>query len=153
MSDKSIVLKGEAAQQKLGESLAAIILPGMVIYCRGSLGVGKTTLTRGVLRGLGYQGSVKSPTYTLLESYQLNHLYLHHMDLYRLADAEELEYLGIRDLAASDAVILAEWPERGEGVLPAADIDIELTYKGKAREIRLIGMSDLGKKQLVMLNI
>ena len=95
----------------------------LIVYLKGDLGAGKTTLVRGFLRGLGYKGTVKSPTYTLIEPYRIAGKSICHLDLYRLADAEELEYLGVRDLLQEETVLLIEWPERGEGVLPSRRFD------------------------------
>jgi tRNA threonylcarbamoyladenosine biosynthesis protein TsaE len=135
-------------QEQLGAALARVTPAACVIYLQGDLGAGKTTLVRGFLRGMGYSGRVKSPTYTLLEPYQLESGMVYHFDLYRLADAEELEYLGLRDLLATDAVILFEWPERGQGGLPDADILVRIDYQGDGRRLALSAASGKGEQVL-----
>ena len=132
----------ELAQEKIGATLARAIPAGCVIYLEGDLGAGKTTFTRGFLRGLGYQGAVKSPTYTLVEPYELAGRYCYHFDLYRLGDAEELEYLGLRDMLQDDALLLIEWPERGAGVLPAADLLVKIRYEGEGRCLEFVPVAD-----------
>ena len=141
-------VRGEKAQEALGAALAAVCPAACVIYLEGDLGVGKTTLARGFLRGLGHAGPVRSPTYTLLEPYDLPGRRCYHLDLYRLADPGELEYLGIRDLLQGDAILLVEWPEKGGGELPAADLIIYIRYDHDGRRLEL-EPSGAGWEQLV----
>lgn len=140
-----------AATERLGAQLAVTLTPGCVLYLQGDLGAGKTTLVRGLLRALGHAGTVKSPTYTLVEPYQLQDWRLFHWDLYRLADAEELEFLGLRDQLDGEAALLIEWPERGLGELPAADLIISLGYAGAGRAARLEACSPRGAGMLAQL--
>ena len=125
----------EAAMLAVGAALAQRFPSGGLITLHGDLGAGKTTLVRGLLRALGYRGNVKSPTYTLVEPYYLEGRDVFHFDLYRLAEAEELEYMGIRDYLRPDALSLVEWPEKAEGYLPPPDLRIHIRYCGTAREI------------------
>ena len=140
-----LFLKDEAATVKAGTQLAVALNTGAVIYLEGDLGAGKTTFTRGVLRACGYQGSVKSPTYTLCEPYELSDdRQLCHFDLYRLSNPEELEFLGIRDYIASNAILFIEWPSRGEGWLPPADLSVSLSESGEGRELTMDALTARG---------
>ncbi len=147
---RELVLEAEdeAAMVDCGGRLAAALGPGMVVHLEGDLGMGKTTLSRGILRGFGHPGAVKSPTYTLVEPYSLEDLDLYHFDLYRLGDPEELEFMGIRDYFTGQAICLIEWPERGLGVLPPADIVINIERKGAGRLLQLAGHSAQGDETL-----
>lgn len=141
-----ILLPDERATQRCGEAIAEVISgQGGVIYLHGDLGAGKTTLVRAILRGLGYDGRVVSPSYTLIEPYNAGVLKVFHMDLYRLSDPEELEYLGIRDLDAGEALLLIEWPEHGQNWLPEADMSLRLVDHGEGRKMTLNTSTDQGK--------
>jgi tRNA threonylcarbamoyladenosine biosynthesis protein TsaE len=133
-------LPDAAATDRLGAALAERLAPGCVIYLQGDLGAGKTSLARGFLRGLGVSGPVKSPTYTLIESYPVDdERWVHHLDLYRLADPEELEWIGLRDLLTGAGTLMIEWPERGAGHIPAADLIVALGLEGEGRRAVLSG--------------
>ena len=139
-----ILLGDPEAQLAFGAHLAAALTVPCVLYLEGDLGAGKTTLTRGMLRGLGHQGAVRSPTYTLIEPYELSAIRVQHLDLYRLADAEELEYLGLRDLLGEDVLWVIEWPERGAGLLPAPDLRILIEPAGEGRRLTLLAATPRG---------
>ena len=129
-----IVLPDEAAMARLGATLAAALRGGEFVALRGPLGAGKTTLTRALLRAAGHAGPVRSPTFTLVEPYALPAYALLHLDLYRLGDAEELEMLGVRE-RFGEAVVVIEWPERGAGWLPPADIELALDFAAEGRSL------------------
>jgi len=133
-----------AAMECLGRELARTAGRPGVIYLEGELGTGKTTLVRSLLRGLGYTGVVRSPTYTLVESYETGGLPVHHLDLYRLADPEELEWLGIRDLHNGASLVLVEWPDRGVGWLPPPDVRISFAYRGSGRRVQVRSLTPGG---------
>jgi len=138
------VVATEAETEQLGAELAPRLRAGLVLFLHGELGAGKTTLVRGMLRGLGYIGTVKSPTYTLVEPYQTGGLVIYHFDLYRLNDPEELEFLGVRDYLAGNGVCLVEWAERGVGVLPAPDVDILIERQEERRVVRFTSCTQNG---------
>lgn len=151
-------LDDEQRQVALGECLGRALEGRGRVHLSGDLGAGKTTLSRGILRAYGYQGAVKSPTYTLIEPYELGpwrHLdkvRVHHFDLYRLGDPEELEFIGGRDLLADDVLCLIEWAERGEGWLPQPDVEIALAHAGSGREARIVGHGARGAAVLERLD-
>lgn len=148
----AVTLFGESAMVDFGKQLAAACPQGAVIFLEGNLGMGKTTLCRGVLQGLGHRGAVKSPTYTLVEPYELGGINAYHFDLYRLGDPEELEYMGIRDYFTDTSLCLIEWPDKGQGVLPAADLIISIAAAEDGRELTLAGASNKGNQIIECLN-
>lgn len=131
-------LPDEAATIALARRLAPALLDGGVVYLRGELGAGKTTFARALLRALGVGERVKSPTYSLLERYTVRGRDAYHLDLYRVADAGELEWLGMDELDAPGAIVLVEWPERGRGALPDPDLEVKLEHAGSGRRVRLV---------------
>jgi tRNA threonylcarbamoyladenosine biosynthesis protein TsaE len=141
-------LDGEAAQESFGRCIAANLESPCLVLLKGELGTGKTTLVRGVLRGLGHFGSVRSPTYTLLEPYEVAGKRLFHLDLYRLTDPDELEFLGLRDLLDGASLVFVEWPERAAGALPACDVEINIVYEPPGRGLMLEGRSPTGERIL-----
>jgi tRNA threonylcarbamoyladenosine biosynthesis protein TsaE len=129
----------------LGTQLALAIEEGAIIFLYGPLGAGKTTLTRGFLRGLGYQDKVKSPTYTLVEPYEVASRHVFHFDLYRLHDHKELEHIGIHEYFFPAAICLIEWPENGGEILPKPDISCYIAFADKERKIRIEASSSRGE--------
>jgi len=132
-----VTLKNETETMELGASILTLLPVGGVVLLHGDLGAGKTTLVRGLLRSLGFTGTVKSPTYTLVEPYRIKDRDIYHFDLYRLGDPEELEYLGVRDYFRQDALCLIEWPEKAEGFIPNGDLAITLAYDNDARTAQI----------------
>ncbi|MDE2070424.1 MAG: tRNA (adenosine(37)-N6)-threonylcarbamoyltransferase complex ATPase subunit type 1 TsaE [Gammaproteobacteria bacterium] len=130
----------------LGQALGRSLQNGAVVYLRGQLGTGKTTLVRGVLKGLGFDGRVRSPTYTLVEGYEIGGHQLYHLDLYRIRGPEEMEYLGARDLDDPDLWVFAEWPEHGEGRLPEPDLVLNFELRESGRSIRAESQTGRGEQ-------
>jgi len=152
MNDNSLgLLADEAATLELGARLAQALCPGTVLYLYGELGAGKTTLTRGLLRGLGHHGRVKSPTYTLVESYPLPTLTVHHFDLYRMADPLEWEDAGFRDYFSPETLCLIEWPDKAAGLAPAADIELTLAIIDEGRHFTIHALTEQGRACLARL--
>jgi tRNA threonylcarbamoyladenosine biosynthesis protein TsaE len=125
----------EKVMFEIAKEYSSQLKAGMVVFLHGNLGAGKTTFVKGVLRALGYEGNVKSPTYTLVENYELGDFNLYHFDLYRLADPEELEWIGVRDYFNENSICFVEWPEKGDGFLSKADKNIHIKYLDKGREL------------------
>lgn len=141
------ILVGETATLDFAEYFASLCQPPLTIFLRGDLGSGKTTFARGFITALGHSGNVKSPTFSLVETYDLEHVRLYHFDLYRLNDPHELEYTGIRDIAGeADVMCLIEWPERGGAELPRADIEICFSYQGESRGVETQAKSTIGQR-------
>lgn len=141
-------LADEAATLAFGAQLARELKPGLTFYLEGDLGAGKTTLVRGVLRALGYNGRVKSPTYTLAETYSLPAFELYHFDLYRMHDPREWLDAGFRDVSDGQAVSLIEWPEKAAGWLPAPDLVIRLRIHDDSRDAECEATSPRGARYL-----
>ena len=127
-----------------GRNLGQALKKGSVIFLNGPLGAGKTTFSRGILRSYGFDGAVKSPTYTLVEPYELPIINIYHFDLYRLVDPDEWEYLGFDDYFSSESVCLVEWPSHGEGYLPACDVSVSLEPQQEGRNLTITANSPLG---------
>ena len=128
---------GEKSMLTFGENLSNFFRVGNIIHLNGTLGTGKTTLVRGILQGLGYQGPVKSPTYAIIECYRFAGLDVHHFDLYRVNDPEELEHIGIRDYFSKNALNFIEWASIGKSFIPKADMTIQIDFTKKGRKIRI----------------
>jgi len=141
-------LPDEAATLALAGRFFQALPTGCLVFLRGNLGAGKTAFVRGCLRAAGHQGAVKSPTFTLVEEYSLQGRDIYHFDLYRLADPEELEWMGMRDYLRPDALCFIEWPERGEGLLPMADVEVAIAIEGTTRNLELSAFSALGRAVL-----
>lgn len=146
------ITSGEA-MAALGSVLAEPLAGGELIFLTGGLGAGKTTFVRGLIHALGYEGPVKSPTFTLVEPYSFPGLSVYHFDFYRLSDPLELEYLGVQDYFQDQAVCLVEWPERAKGFLPEADILVAIRFDGDARRVELVAQSESGRRIVVDMKI
>ena len=129
----------------LGNCWASQLKSGTIIFLCGDLGAGKTTLVRGILGGLGYDGVVASPTYTLVEHYAMSAYNVYHLDLYRLQDPADIEILGVREMSGPSSIMLIEWPERAAGKLPSPDYQVDIRYHGSTRKVQVqaAGAQDL----------
>jgi tRNA threonylcarbamoyladenosine biosynthesis protein TsaE len=138
-------LADEAATLSAGRRLAGGLRPGMVITLAGELGAGKTTLARGIVRGLGWTGAVKSPSYALVEHYLISSLYFYHFDFYRFGDPDEWRYTGFAEYFRPDAICVIEWPERVAGRLPAIDMAAHLEHAEAGRRLTLRAGTEAGR--------
>lgn len=133
------IISSPQAMEALGAEISQQITNNMkstaIVYLHGDLGAGKTTLVRGALHALGYQGLVKSPTFTLVETYSINSLEVYHFDLYRVSDPEELDFIGIREFCCHGSICFIEWPELGKPMVPAATLEIHITYHEQGRQV------------------
>ncbi|WP_085717414.1 tRNA (adenosine(37)-N6)-threonylcarbamoyltransferase complex ATPase subunit type 1 TsaE [Pseudomonas sp. B28(2017)] len=145
MSEVTLYLADEQAMSDFGARIARITQGHGLIFLEGNLGMGKTTLSRGIIRGLGHTGAVKSPTFTLVEPYEIGDIRAFHFDLYRLVDPEELEYLGIRDYFEDDALCLIEWPDKGAGFLPKPDLTITISPQDSGRSLKILSQGSRGE--------
>ncbi|WP_018692137.1 tRNA (adenosine(37)-N6)-threonylcarbamoyltransferase complex ATPase subunit type 1 TsaE [Algicola sagamiensis] len=145
-------LENETATVALGKQLSSACQSGIVIFLYGDLGAGKTTLSRGFIQGLGHVGAVKSPTYTLVEPYDIQGLQIYHFDLYRLADPDELEFMGIRDYFEPGNLCLLEWPDKGGDLIPQPDLMVTMNYQGEKRVADIEAKTARGLEVIKKLN-
>jgi tRNA threonylcarbamoyladenosine biosynthesis protein TsaE len=138
-------LPAESDTTALGAALAAALRPGLVIYLQGDLGAGKTTLVRGLLRALGHSGSVKSPTYTLIEPYVVSRLDLYHFDFYRFTSPDEFIDAGLDEYFAGQGACLVEWPDKAQPYLAPPDLEVSLTLAGSGRQAELTARTEAGR--------
>jgi tRNA threonylcarbamoyladenosine biosynthesis protein TsaE len=154
MTARTMTLADADATLRAGARLAASLEGGMLVTLRGELGAGKTTLARGILRGLGHEGAVKSPSYAVVEHYRFSSLYFYHFDFYRFADPREWETAGFAEYFRDDSVALVEWPERAAGFLPLPDLDLALTMRDDrpGRTLVATAATPRGERALVALS-
>jgi tRNA threonylcarbamoyladenosine biosynthesis protein TsaE len=145
VSEVTLYLADEQAMSDFGTRIARVTQGHGLIFLVGNLGMGKTTLSRGIIRGLGHVGAVKSPTFTLVEPYEIGDIRAFHFDLYRLVDPEELEFLGIRDYFDDDALCLIEWPDKGAGFLPKPDLTITISPQDSGRSLNILSQGSRGE--------
>lgn len=142
------LVRDESAMEQLGSCLAQYLGEVKLVKLSGDLGAGKTTLVRGILRGMGHEGAVKSPTFSLMEPYEFEDRPVFHFDLYRLHDPEELEFMGIRDYFHGPGLILVEWPEKAGGILPQADVELIIDKTNGGRRLTCCAHTPSGQTTL-----
>jgi len=143
-TEQSVTLVDVKATEQIGARLAqklTSMYPPFMVYLTGDLGAGKTTLVRGFLQALGFKQTVKSPSYTLVETYDLDDKFIVHCDLYRLTDSEELTFMGFSDYLTKPAIVFIEWPEHGDGCLPKPDLEIRMEESGSGKQLYLTCVS------------
>lgn len=145
VDDMRYLVSSEERMEQFGGCLSPLLGQQMLLTVAGELGAGKTTLVRGLLRGAGFTGPVKSPTFSLVEPYEFDSGNLYHFDLYRLNDPEELEYIGMRDYLSAPALCLVEWPEKAGDFLPASDIHIMIKRTGQGRVVNIQAQTERGR--------
>ncbi|MDA9211156.1 tRNA (adenosine(37)-N6)-threonylcarbamoyltransferase complex ATPase subunit type 1 TsaE [Methylophilaceae bacterium] len=148
MKELKILLSSEKNTLDLGKSISTCLTEGLLIFLKGDLGAGKTTLARGLINGLGYSGSVKSPTYSLIEQYEFDNFTLNHFDLYRFSSPDEWVSSGFQEYITSCNITLIEWPEKSYGFLPKPDLEIKLLYKNQGRASFIDSFTPKGNKCL-----
>ena len=148
MKKLKFLLSNEKNTLELGRSISAYLIKGLLIFLKGDLGAGKTTLARGIINGLGHNGPVKSPTYSLIEQYEFDMFTLNHFDLYRFASANEWSSSGFEEYINSHEVTLIEWPEKSTEFLPKPDLEIELLYENESRIAYIDSFTEKGNKCL-----
>ena len=148
MKELKILLSNEKNTLDLGENISTFLTEGLLIFLKGDLGAGKTTLARGLIRGLGHIGTVKSPTYSLVEQYEFDIFTLNHFDLYRFTNPNEWFSSGFQEYINNNDVTLIEWPEKSAELLPNPDLEIELVYKNESRIAHINSLTDKGCKCL-----
>ena len=148
---QNVLLQDEAATLAAGAMFSQCAVAGTVVFLHGDLGAGKTTFTRGFLQGLGFVGKVKSPTYTLVEPYELNDLTVYHFDLYRFIDEEEWEVAGFREYFNASSICLIEWPEKAGYLLPEPDVHVHIMHDGLQRKIQFLPNTPQGEQCLAAL--
>jgi tRNA threonylcarbamoyladenosine biosynthesis protein TsaE len=145
IEERRCFLPDAAASVRAGMRIAAGTCGGMVIALSGELGTGKTTLVRGILKGLGWSGTVKSPSYTLVEHYIISSLYFYHFDFYRFGDPDEWRYTGFAEYFRPDSICVIEWPERIGNWLPRVDLAVRLEYSDSGRALTLRAATTSGR--------
>lgn len=153
MLERTFVLPDEGATQRLASCVGAAMERGAVFHLSGELGAGKSSFARALLQALGVKGRIKSPTYSLVENYPLERGQAWHLDLYRIADPDELQWLGVDALGEPDAVVLIEWPQHGRGAIPSPDVELALAYAGTGRHARLSARTVRGEQLLERLGV
>ena len=151
MTVVNLSIPTEEAMREWGGKLALLSAPPLCFFLYGELGTGKTTFVRGFLQGLGYTGKVKSPSYNLVESYEMTKKSIFHFDFYRIQDSRELDFIGIQDDWQPEAIFLIEWPEKGVQLLPPVDLACYFEFAGNGRKLRLEAKSEQGEKVVSML--